>query len=228
MKLLAEVINILKGQKIEKLILIGLIGAIITVLAEMCQGAVPSADSGDRISRLFSSFENLPVWRIGIGSTVGAVGILMQFFGMYGIYLSFQNRETKAAKIYYWGMYIFSAVGAVVHILMSVMVYIYKIDIDLMIEFTLWFVLPILLIFFVGYISFGAAMAIQFYRKQTPFYRWLWVLNPLFGKVFFGAIAEILPSNALTNGIAYSNMGLSSAVLFGVILFGIRKEDLKF
>ncbi len=217
----------IKEQKIEKLILIGLIGALITVFGEMCQGAVPSGDTADRMTRLFSSFENLPVWRIGLGSTVGALGILMQFFGVYGIYLSFKNKESKTAKVYYWGMYIFSVIGAVVHVLMSVMVYVYKIGADMLLEFTLWFVLPILLIFFAGYIPFALAMALQFYKKQTPFYKWLWLLNPLFGKVFFGAITEVLPSGAITNGIAYSNMGLSSVLLFAVILLQIKRGGAK-
>ncbi len=217
----------LKEQKIEKLMLIGLIGAIITVLGEMCQGAVPSTDTADKMAKLFSSFENLPVWRIGVGSTVGAIGILMQFFGVYGIYLSFKDKESKTAKIYYYGMYVFSVIGAIVHVLMSVMVYTYKISLDTMLEFTLWFVIPILVIFFIGYIPFGVAMAIQFYKKQTPFYPWLWLLNPLFGKAFFGAVTEILPSGTVTNGIAYSNMGLSSVILFGIILFQIKREGLK-
>ncbi len=216
-----------KEQKIENFILIGLIGAVVTVCGEMCQGFAPSADTADKMAKLFSSFENLPVWRIGFGSTVGALGILMQFFGVYGIYLSFKDKTAKAAKTYYWGMYVFSIIGAIVHVLMSVMVYAYKISVDIMLEFTLWFVIPILVIFFTGYIPFAAAMALQFYKKQTPFYKWLWVLNPIFGKVFFGAITEILPSSALVNGIAYSNMGLSSLILFAVILFQIKKERLK-
>ncbi len=203
----------------KKYMQIGLIGALITAAGELCQGYAPSINTADKMTALFSSFDNLPVWRIGSGSTIGAIGILLQFFGVYAIYLSFENKNTRVSKIYYYGMYVFSIIGSTVHILMSFMVYAYKIGMDALVEVTIWFVLPTVVLFFIGYIPFAVVMTIQFYQKQTPFPKWIWLLNPLFGKVFFNVITTILPSSALTNGISYSNMGLSSVVLFAVLLY---------
>ncbi len=214
-----------ENNKIKKYMTIGLIGALITVVGEMLQGAVPSVEVADKMSNLFSSFDNLPVWRIGLGSTIGALGILFQFFGVYGIYLTFTNKESKTAKVYNVGMYVFSILGSIVHVLMSMMIDAYKISMEHMIEVTIWFVVPIVVIFFVGYIPFAVAMAMQFWKKQTTLPKWIFWLNPLFGKVFFNAITAILPSSALVNGISFSNMGLSSVILFTAVLISIRKED---
>ncbi len=211
-------------NKTKKYIIIGLVGAFITIIGEMLQGAVPSTDTTDKFTTLFSSFENLPVWRIGLGSTVGVIGIFLQFFGMYSIYLTFSDKETKLAKVYKIGMYVFSIFGAIVHLLMSVMVYTYKISMEHMIDFTIWFVIPLLVLFFVGYIPFCVSMAIQFWKKQTQLPKWLFWLNPLFGKVFFNIVTAILPSCAIVNGIAYSNMGLSSIILFLAVLICILKK----
>ncbi len=210
-------------KKIKKYMILGLIGAVITVFAEMLQGAVPSGDAADKMTALFSSFDNLAVWRIGVGSTVGAIGILMQFFGVYAIYLSFEDKTTKSAKVYHAGMYVFSVLGAIVHILMSFMIYGYKISMDAMMEVTIWFVLPLVVLFFAGYIPFAIAMAIQFFKRRTPFPKWMFILNPLFGKAFFNIITAVLPSSAIVNGISFSNMGLSSVILFTVCLCMMRK-----
>lgn len=212
-------------RKIKQLMTIGLVGALITVLAEMMQGAVPSSDAADKMVSLFSSFDNLPVWRNGLGSTIGALGILLQFFGVYGIYLSFTNKESKAAKVYHLGMYVFSVIGSIVHVLMSMMIDAYQVSMEHMIEVTIWFVAPIVVLFFIGYIPFAVAMAIQFWKRQTPFPKWLFWLNPLFGKVFFNAVTTILPSSALTNGISFSNMGLSSVILFSAVLLCMRQRN---
>ncbi len=212
-------------KKIRRYMIIGLIGALVTVVGEMLQGAVPSGQVADKITSLFSSFDNLPVWRIGAGSTIGALGILFQFFGVYGIYLTFRNKESMAAKIYYAGMYVFSILGSIVHVLMSMMIDAYKISMEHMIEVTIWFVAPIVILFFLGYIPFAVAMAIQFWTKQSTLPKWLFWLNPLFGKIFFNVITAILPSSALVNGISFSNMGLSSVILFTAVLLNIRKAE---
>lgn len=212
-------------KKIKKYMILGLIGAFITVFAEMLQGTIPSRNAADKVTALFSSFDNLAVWRIGVGSTVGAIGILMQFFGVYAIYLSFEDKTAKGAKVYHAGMYVFSVLGAIVHILMSFMIYGYKISMNAMMEVTIWFVLPLVVLFFVGYIPFAIAMAIQFFKRRTPFPKWMFVLNPLFGKAFFNAITSVLPSSAIVNGISFSNMGLSSVILFTVCLCMMRRSE---
>ncbi len=214
------------NKQIRKYLWIGLISALITVIAEMLQGYVMPLDTTNRMTKLFTSFELLPIWRIGLGSTLGAIGILGQFAGVYAIYLSFDNKEDKIAKVYYLGMYVYSLLGAMIHIFMSMMIYVYKVNpnMNMFIDFSVWFVLPITILFFAGYIPFGYTMAKQFYSNHTLFPRWFWLLNPLFGKGIFNALATILPPSALSNGIGFSNMGISAVLLFSLLLIQINEK----
>lgn len=213
-----SVINLDK-RRIRKYLLIGLMGAIITVIGEMSQGLAETVAASDSMTELFATYETLPVWRIGLGSTVGAIGILLQYFGVYAIFLAFKDRDDKSSKIYKWGVYNYAFVGAIIHILMSLMIYIYKINSELVMDFTIWFVAPFLIFFFVGYIWFSIIMFNKFRRKETIFPAWCCVLNPILGKGFFNVVAMLIPVSVIANGVSYSNMGITAVVMFAVLYF---------
>ncbi len=212
-------------KKVKNCLLIGLLGALLTVIAEFLQGFVPSTDTTDQLSKLFSSFYALPDWRIGIGATLGAVGILLQFFGLYAISLRFINPDHKAAKCYRAGMYLYAVLGAFVHILLSAMIYLYKVSYSVMLDFLIWFVLPSLLVFLAGYLLFSLAMLWLIGKGHTPYPKWLWVCNPLCGKLFITAVTAFLPPTALVNGIAYADMGISALLIF--LTFLLLSKDVK-
>lgn len=205
-------------KKIKKYLIIGLIGAIITVIGEMSQGLAETIKSTDMIAEMFSSYASLPGWRLGFGSTVGTIGILFQYFGLYAIYLSFKNKEDKSAKNYKLGIYNFIFVGAIVHVLLSIAMYVYKIDSTLLMEYMIWFVVPILVIFLIGYIWFSIIMFNKFLKSETLFPKWCCILNPIIGKVVFNIIALLTPISSLSNGINNSNMGITSIVMFIILL----------
>ncbi len=217
-------------NKAQKYIVIGLIAAIVTVVAELLQGWVPSTDISDKMSILFSSIENMSVWRIGLGSTIGAIGILLQYYGMQAIYLTFDNKDSRSAKIYSIGLYGFSFLGAIIHVLMSMLMYVYKVNVGnsdqlaIVTDFTLWFVVPLLVLFFALYIPFAVVMFVQIWQGHSILPRWVAWLNPLCGKFFFGMITGLLPSSAMVNGISNANMGLSSLILFTVVLMYIKDK----
>ncbi len=217
------------GKRIKKFMIVGLLGAVITLAAELLQGFAESASSENALDEIFSTVVNLSSWRIGLGSTLGAIGILMQFFGVYAIYLSFEDKNSISAKLYRVGAYNFSIVGAIVHVLMSVMLYVYKISygseaLNTVLDYTVWFALPIVVIFFALYILFSVVAFLQFWNKRTPFPKYFAFLNPLIGKAVINAISELLPNGALSNGLGYANMGLTSIVLFSFLLFYCVKK----
>ena len=211
-------------QKIRKYLLWGLIGAVITVVGEMSQGLAETVPSVDPMLELFETYAALPVWRIGFGSTVGAVGILLQYFGVYAIYLSFTDQNDKASKQYQAGMYNYAFIGAIIHILMSVMIYVYKVSKDLLPEFTVWFAAPFLVVFLLGYAWFSFLMFRKFLRKETIFPAWCCVLNPVIGKTIFNAVSAVIPIPVLANGVSYSNMGITAVVMFSVLLVMIGRQ----
>ena len=214
-------------SKIRKYLIIGLIGAIITVVGEMSQGFVATVDSSNLIMQEFETYASLPGWRHGFGSTVGAIGILLQFFGVYAIYLSFKNKDDKNSKRYKIGVFNYSIIGAIVHILLATSIYVLKINSELFMEYMIWFAMPIVLVFLIGYIWFSIIMFNKFRRNETIFPKWCWVLNPIIGKIFFNVVSAFIPFSALANGIGYSNMGISSIIMFAVLLVNLKKVDVK-
>ena len=208
--------------KIKKYLIIGLIGAIITVIGEMSQGLAETVVASDSMTGLFATYETLPVWRIGFGSTVGAFGILLQYFGVYAIYLSFKEKEDKASELYKKGIYNYAFIGAIIHILMSLMIYVYKVNNALLKDFTIWFVVPFLILFFAGYIGFSIIMFQKFRKQKTIFPAWCCILNPIIGKGVINVIAALIPVSLLSNGVSYSNMGITAVVTFTVLLMNIK------
>ena len=210
-------------SKIKKYLIIGLIGAIITVIGEMSQGFVATVDSGNLIMQEFETYASLPGWRHGFGATVGAIGILLQYFGVYAIYLAFKNKEDKNSKRYVVGAINYSIIGAIVHILLATSIYILKINSKFFMEYMIWFAMPIVIVFLVGYIWFSIIMFNKFRRNETIFPKWCCVLNPVIGKIVFNIVSALIPFSALANGIGYSNMGISSVIMFAVLLINLKK-----
>ena len=210
-------------SKIRKYLIIGLIGAIITVIGEMSQGFVATIDSSNLMMQEFETYASFPGWRHGFGSTIGAMGILLQFFGVYAIYLSFKSKDDKNSKRYKIGAVNYSIIGAIVHILLATAIYVLKINSELFMEYMIWFAMPIVIIFLIGYIWFSIIMFNKFRKNETIFPKWCCWLNPVVGKIFFNIVATLIPFSALANGISYSNMGIASIIIFAVLLVNLKK-----
>ena len=215
----------MEQTKIKKYLFIGLIGSLITVIGEMAQGLAETVSTGDMMTEMFATYASVEGWRHGFGSTVGAIGILLQFFGMYAIYLSLKDKERRTAKIFKYGAVIYSFVGASIHILFASAIYVYKINSEFLMEYLIWFVLPITIFFLVAYAWFSIVMLNLFRKGDTAFPKWCWVLNPLIGKALVNILSEIIPSSVIANGIGFSNMGITAIIMF-TILFALTYKNL--
>lgn len=212
-------------KKIKRYLAIGLLGAVITVIGEMSQGLAETIKSADAMTEMYLTYAALPGWRHGFGSTVGAIGILLQFFGVYAIYLSFTEKADKSSALFRISAVNYSFIGAIVHVLMATSVYIYKVNSELLKEYLLWFTLPILIIFFAGYIFFCVILFNKFRKGETIFPKWCCVLNPIAGKAVFHIVSLLIPSSVIANGIGYSNMGLTAIIIFGVLLLNVKSAN---
>jgi hypothetical protein len=91
-------------------------------------------------------------------------------------------------------------------------------------EYLIWFAMPIVSVFLIGYIWFSIIMFNKFRKNETIFPKWCCWLNPVVGKIFFNIIATLIPISALANGISYSNMGIASIIIFAVLLVQLKKS----
>lgn len=245
----------MENRKSKQLLLIGLLASIVTFIGEMLGGFAPSSETmsigltdailwlentfGSELADMFSSefasmvssFENLSVCQIGLGAVIGGLGILAQYLGYLGIYQYFNNKESKIAKLYYFANIGYTIVGSMIHILFSMLTYVYKVNAQspncwaVVGEFSLWFLAPMFVVFFIGYGILAVTLFIQIFKRHTTFPKWYCILNPvLLGKVVIRLLVGILPASALVNGISYSNMGISSIVLFTAMLIYINRN----
>lgn len=231
-------------KKIKQLFALGLLFSVITVVGEMLGAFAPSANTGSKafeeavawFENLLGSdvltgelaalncYENLAVWQIGLGAVIGGLGILGQYLGFYGLYQTFDNKKSRISKAYFVGNIGFALIGSLVHFVLCVLMYVYKRNAQstncwaVTGEFSLWFVAPLLVVFFALYAIFSVTMFIQVFRKHTIFPKWYCVLNPVIGKMAFGIVASALPESAFGNALNNACMGLTSVVTLAIML----------
>lgn len=210
-------------EKIKKYLTIGLIGAVITTFAEMLQGWADSVMALDMVDAIFSTFALVPVWRIALGAYIGVIGIIMQFFGVYAIYLSIKDKQNKSSDLIKIGTYNYAFVGAVVHFIILVSFYFYFVAGYAIYEFLGWFVIPITAIFMIIHILFSIVIFVKICKKQTIYPAWFCVFNPLIGKILFNIIGAIIPYSPLSNAISNANMGLSAILIFTVFMIKTKE-----
>jgi hypothetical protein len=212
-------------KRIRYFLFLGLIGSVITVIGELTQGLAPTLPAPDMLTELFLTYAALPIWRIGVGSTVGAMGILLQFFGVYGLYLAMNNPKSLGARFYHLGCYNYAFVGALIHILLSISFLIYKLDSIFLMDYLIWFTAPILVLFFAGYIPFSVILFWKIFKGETIFPKWCCLLNPLVGKGLFNLVRSLIANDILANGFGNANMGLTAVVMFALFLITMPKPS---
>ena len=202
----------------------GLAGALLGTAGELLGGFSPAGDFTSPVTILFSSLKSLPMWRIGLCSTLGGLGILLQFFGYYAICLSFEDRENFRGRLCTAANWGFTIVGAICHILCCVFIFLYCLTLsipgrmDVLENFLIWFFLPFAAVFLISYITFCVLFSLQICGGHSSFPRWCGYLNPLGFMIFFPILAGVLPSSAAVNGLYFANMGLTSILIFTVLL----------
>lgn len=215
------------NKRIKKYLIIGLIGAVITFMSEISQRLIEVLKTTNIIPEIFVTNGQLIIWKICFESTIGAIGILLQFFGVYAIYLSFKNKDGKTSQNYIRGAYNYSFVGAIVHILIPICIYAYKIYSYLYMEFMIFIVSPILIIFLIDYIWFSIIMFNKIRKGETIFSKWCCLLNPVIGNFIFNLFTNFFSIKFFYNGISYSNIGVVAIVIFTFLSLNINKNNEK-
>ena len=200
---------------------IGLIGALIGTLGEFLGGWAPATDLTSPMTILFSALKAVPAWRLGLCSTIGGLGILLQYFGYYAIGLSFEDRENFRGRLYFAANRGFTIVGAVYHILCCVFLLLLGLtdgNQQILKEFFLWFALPISVLFFISYGTVCILFLLQISSGHSSFPRWCGLLTPLVPALIIQTAVSFLPNSALVNAVSFAGMGLSSILIFSLLL----------
>lgn len=222
---------------IRKLLIIGLIASIVTVLGgELPIGWVEyprvENDLTGMMGMLLGS-ANLSLWQLACGVLFGGIGIPLQYYGFKATaQLVEKGGSKKAAKLIHVGAAATAGLGGIVHVICIGLMFLCRmVDFSAggipqpLWDFTLWLVLPICVVFMPVYYAMTIALFVAVVRGKTCLPRWAAVFNPLTGTVVINALPMLLPASALVNALGMANMGIGSMLTFAGILAVMKKAD---
>ncbi len=220
-----------RSGEIRKLLLTGLIASIITVLGgELPIGWVVyprvEGDVTGLVDMILGSAE-LSLTQLFCGALFGGVCIPLQYYGFEGVArLAERGGNRKAAKIIHGGALATGFLGGIVHVVCVALMFICRLTVtpgmtaipQAVLDFALWLVLPVSMVFMPVYYAMCIAMLICILKGRTALPQWAAVFNPLAGTLVFNALPLLLPASALVNALGMANMGLGSVWTFGGLL----------
>lgn len=211
------------------LFLLGLLASIVTVLGgELPIGWVEypviEGDITGLLGMLIGSGQ-LSLWQLGCGVLFGGIGIPLQYYGFKALYiLADEGRNDRAAKIIRLGANATAGLGGIVHVLCTALMFLCRgmesaaAIPQPILDFTLWLVLPVSIVFMPVYCAMCIALLIVVARGRTRLPRWAAVFNPLTGTLVCNALPFLLPASPVVNALNMAGMGLGSVLTFGGIL----------
>lgn len=233
-------------NNIKKLLLIGLIGAIITFIGgELTIGWTVYPEASNYYSAMLAGCKDLTIFQLALGILFGGIGIPMQYYGFEAIskIIEKNKKSEKCAKLVHIGAVATAFFGSLVHILCIALMFIIKIEYQngflpdyttmlgvlpqSALDFTIWAVLPISFVCLIPYTIGMIAMFWAVFKKYTDFPKWACIFNPLTMKILLNVVAEVAPNTKLFNGIRMANMGLGALFTFAGFLILIKKKNIK-
>lgn len=221
-------------DSVRRLLLVGLMAAVVTVLGgELPIGWTVYPESDNYILSMILGSADLSLWQLACGVFFGGAGIAVQAFGFEGVARMVEacgNR--RAGRVIHWGALATGSLGGMMHILCVALMFLCRaLNTQTMtalpqmvIDFTLWLVMPITVVFMPVYYAMTIAMLLVIARGRTMLPKWAAVFNPLLGMVLLNAVRLIAPASELVNALGMANMGIGSTLTFAglLILMGRR------
>lgn len=215
---------------VRTLLLIGLLASVATVLGgELPIGWVryPKLENDPMgLLGMMAGSAELSLWQLAVGALVGGICIPLQYYGFEGIaHLMQTGGSRRAARIIHAGAVATGFLGGIVHVVCIALMFLCRmVDITTaaipqpLLDFTLWLVLPVSIVFMPVYYAMCIALFAAVIRGRTALPRWAAVLNPLTATLVLNALPMLLPASAFVNALGMANMGLGSVLTFGGLL----------
>ncbi|MBQ8201204.1 MAG: hypothetical protein IJZ74_05490 [Clostridia bacterium] len=219
---------------VRQMLLIGLIASIVTVVG----GEVPvgwteypavEGDHSGMLGMLIGSGK-LSMLQLACGVFFGGIGIALQFYGFEGAArLVEASGNRRSARIIRWGAAATAGLGGIVHVICVGLMFVCRI-VNLagmtgltsipepVLDFALWLVMPISVVFMPVYYAMCIALFIAVIRGRTCLPRWAAVFNPLTATLLINALPVLFPASPLMNALGMANMGIGSVLTFGGML----------
>lgn len=209
--------------KVKKLLLYGMIGAVLTMIGDFLLLGVDSTGAVGALGQYILAAEKISYTRIGLAGSFGFAGIPVTAFGFYALYELMQDKTNALARIYKASVYGFAASGGAIHIICCYLVTGMKkaletgTDQESMLSVILaeqgGYLIPCFVIFLAFYLANVITMILGISKGKTPLPRWMWLINPFTFKILLNLVGK-MSTAAFWNGIACSNMSLGALIIF--------------
>ena len=209
--------------KVRKLLLYGMIGAVLTMIGDFLLLGVDSTGAIGALGQYILAAEKISYTRIGLAGSFGFAGIPVTAFGFYALYELMQDKTSILARIYKASVYGFAVSGGAIHIICCYLVTGMKkaletgTDQESMLSVILaeqgGYLIPCFIIFMAFYLANVITMILGISKGKTPLPRWMWLINPFTFKILLNLVGK-MSTAAFWNGIACSNMSLGALIIF--------------
>lgn len=227
-------------QKARTFLLIGLVGACLTLIGDLLIGYVKFPDGAGMIESYFAAALALPVWRPILGGMIGFLGISLEFLGLMTLYPLLKKNMPRGAAFYKLSMYVYLAIaGGAVHLPCGVFMWLYHtaaeaagraVAYELAFHYILYFILPVSMVFYVFFAGSSIVQFVGIVKGYTPLPKWYAVFNLLIVSAAFN-VFRLAGNYALVNGLATSNKSIGVIILFIALYVGfgkhVKQEDLQ-
>lgn len=214
--------------QLKHLLLAGLIASVVTVIGgELPIGWTAYPEGDNYILSMILGCGNLSVLQLACGVFFGGIGIPLQYYGFEAVArITEMGGSRKCARLIHWGGLACAFWGGIVHVICVALMFICKIlETQGMtalpqpiLDFTVWLVMPISVVFMPIYYAMTIAMAVAVAKGRTIFPKWAAVFNPLVATVILNILPEIAPNTPLVNALGMANMGIGSLMTFAGLL----------
>ncbi len=224
-------------QDIRKLLLIGLIASVITVVGgELPIGWVVYPKVENDITGMLGMLQgsaNLSLWQLACGVLFGGIGIPMQYYGFNAVALLVERGGSpKTARLIHVGAAATAGLGGIVHVICIALMFLCRMVTftgagipQPVMDFALWLVLPVSVVFMPVYYAMCISLFAAVVRGRTCLPRWAAVFNPLAATFVLNALPMLLPATAAMNALGMANMGIGSVLTFGSMLALLPKWE---
>lgn len=219
-------------QRVRKLLLIGVVASLVTVVGgELPIGWVVYPEGENYLLSMLLSCRELSLLQLACGMFFGAIGIPLQYYGFEAVaqIVGIGGNE-RSGKLIHWGALACAFWGGIVHIVCVALMFLCKVQdpqtmVRSALDFFLWLVMPISAVFMPIYYAMTVAMLVVTAKGKTVFPRRAAVFNPLTAASVLNLLPAIAPNTALMNALNMANMGIGSLLTFGGLLLLLPKEN---
>lgn len=220
----------LDWQRIRKLMIIGLLAAVIAFTGDIILGYGVYDDSLTGLAKTLTQKAAKTDSQLFWSAFLGLIGIPLEALTYFSIYRLMAERSPKHAHSYRSGILGILMFGSCVHVTCITLVYFYKYltlagdpqALERATDFTKLFLAPATVIFFIFFLVLVITQISAFAKGLTPYPKWCWIFSLPFGMVFV-AVLKLFGSKALVNGLSTGWINIGGIWMYSGLLLMMKK-----